>query len=300
MHIMNMSKKKFESLKTLPLEDNIFNTEAKMYVFNEKNGWGGRWFVLKCLFNDIGTVFSNKLYTVNELIDRKNEIAIDELVMPEKLVCVDEKIVGFTLPLINSINFQTILDSPQVSNKEKVEYFKQIGIILEKIKNVRTYTSLNDFYLNNLHENNFVLNNDTGKINVVDMDSCKINGNIPFGSRYLSPMSKIGDVSKYKKVDKSICCEVFEISENTDYYCYMVMILNYLYGGKITNLSIDEYYDYLEYLRSIGVSSELINAFYLIYEEKNNINPYECLDSLSYIDGRTNYRVYEHVRKKNK
>lgn len=300
MHVMSMSKKRFNSLRVLPLEYNIFNTEAKMYIFNEKNGWGGKWYVLKRLFNDVGTGFSNKLYTVNELIDRKNEISIDELVMPEKLVCVDEKIVGFTLPLINNINFQTVLDAPYISNKEKIEYFKQIGVILEKIKNVRTYTSLNDFYLNDLHENNFVLNKDTGKINVVDMDSCKINGNIPFGSRYLSPMSKIYDVSKYKKVCKSICGEVFQIDENTDYYCYMVMILNYLYGDNITKLSISDYYDYLEYLYSIGVSSELINAFYLMYEEKNNINPYECLDSLSYIDGRTNYRVYEHVRKKNR
>ena len=131
------------------------------------------------------------------------------------------------------------------------------------------------------------------------MDSCKINGNIPFPSRYLSPISHINEYSKYKKVgDVSLIGESFKIDENTDYYCYIVMLLNYLYGKSITKLSIEEFYDYLSYLHDIGVSYELINMFGLIYTEHANVNPFEYLDELSKLDGRSNYRVYEYVRKK--
>ena len=218
--------------------------------------------------------------------------------MPEKLIAVNSKIVGFIEPLINGINFQTVLDSPEFTKEQKIEYFKQIGRILENMKNVRTYTSLTDFYLNDLHENNFILNTNTGKINVVDMDSCKINGNIPFPSRYLSPISLINNVPKYVKIEKeSLIGECFKVDENTDYYCYMVMILNYLYGKSITRLSMEEFYNYLSYLRTIGVSTELIDKFYSIYSEKDNENPFEYLDCLSEIDGRSNYRVYEYKRK---
>lgn len=299
MQIMNISEKRFKKLRLLDLSNDIFNTEAEMYIFDEKVGWGNKRCILKRLYNDMGTVFSNKLFTVNELIDRKGEIGIEELIMPEKLISVYGKIVGFTTPLIDNINFQTVLNSYEFTREEKIAYFKEIGMILERMKNVRKYTPLTDFYLNDIHENNFILNTKTGKINVVDMDSCKINGNIPFPARYLSPFSLINDISKYRKRNIVNCDDCFEISENTEYYCYIVMILNYLYGSRITKLSIEDFYDYLEYLHSIGVSYELIEMFSLVYSEHDNINVYEFLDELSCVDGRSNYRVYKHVRKKN-
>lgn len=32
------------------------------------------------------------------------------------------------------------------------------------------------------------------------------------------------------------------------YGCYIIMILNYLYGENVNNLSLTDFYDYLEYL----------------------------------------------------
>lgn len=298
MIVTNISEKKFKTLKPFDLPNNVFNTEGQMYIYTEKDKWETKEYVMKKLFHDNGTAFSNKLFTVNELIDKKDTIGIEELVLPEKLISVHGKIVGFISEKRDNLNFQTVLDSYEFTNKKKIEYFKEIGRILETMKNIRTYTSLTDFYLNDLHENNFILNTKTGKINVVDMDSCKINGNIPFPARYLSPISLINSVSKYKRVEEnSIIDECFEIDENTEYYCYMVMILNYLYGNRITSLSIDGYYDYLAYLHSVGVSYELIDKLALIYTEHDNINVYEYIDELSKLDGRTNYRVYKRIRK---
>ena len=85
MQILNMTKKRFDSLEPLDLPNGIFNTEATMFLVPEKNKWRKKQEVLKKFFNSSGEVFSNKLYTINELIEKREMIGIDELIMPTSL-----------------------------------------------------------------------------------------------------------------------------------------------------------------------------------------------------------------------
>lgn len=295
MKVLNMSSNSFNELKLFSLPSNVFKNEGDLFVFEEN----GNKHLIKKLHKHSGTVFSNKLYTINELIDKKEQIGIKELVFPERLIAVHNKIIGFSMPLIDNINFQTILDSSEFSVEQKIKYFKEIGEILEKMRNIRENTPLEDFYLNDMHENNFILNKETGKINVVDLDSCKINSNLTFGSRYLSLFAPISNVSKYKQDDDSISIGAyFKVNQNTDYYCYTLMILNYLFGGMVIKLNIEQFYDYLSYLHSIGISNELIDVFSLIYMEKDNVNPYEYLDELVNVVDKCHCNAYRLNRKK--
>ena len=299
MEILNISEKKFNTLKPFELEKNIFNGEAKLFVYEEKNKWDKQQYILKKLYNDFGTVFSNKLYTVNELIDKKRFIDIDELVMPDRIVTIDSKVVGFIMPLIENINFKTMLDSIEFSNEQKIAYFKEIGEILEKMRKVREYTSVHEFYLNDIHENNFILNKETGKINAVDLDSCKIGHNLPFVSKYLSPFSPINEFSKYRKVTSGLSVGGCILpDQNTDIFCYVITILNYLVGRNINNFKMVEFFDYLTYLHTLGVSYELIDKFALIFSNKENENPYEYLDELVNVIGKSHYNVYKLTKKK--
>ena len=76
------------------------------------------------------------------------------------------------------------------------------GLDYEKETTITTkYTDIKDFYLNDMHENNFIIDNNTDSIRVVDIDSCKINGNYTFGSKYLSPTSFISATRKYQQED---------------------------------------------------------------------------------------------------
>ena len=77
-----------------------------------------------------------------------------------------------------------------------------------------------------------------------------------------------------------------------------MMILEYLYGDKLTNLSIGDYYVYLEYLSSLGVSKELLDKFALIYSSKDNENPYEYLPSLEEFYGKTSNWAFKNARKR--
>ena len=297
MQILNISKRRYETLKRLELSNRIFNTEAQMYIIPGKNKWSKKQSVLKRLYLDNGEIFSNKLYTIHELLDKKEEIGIDELVMPEALAAVDSSIVGFTMPYISNINFQEIMDSNEFTTEQKIAYLKEVGELLEKISHVRKYTNVKDFYLNDIHENNFILNKETGKINAVDLDSSKIGNNLTAAARYLTPASQLPLISKYIPLERSVG-GVYEISENTEIYCYIIMIFNFLYGDNVGKLPIQEFYVYMEYLSKIGVSKEFLDKILYIYTGKNNENPYEYLDELKHFYGRAHKNVYEMVRKR--
>jgi len=297
MQIFNMSKKRFDNLPPLELPDGVFNTEASMFLIPGKNKWNKKPEVLKKLYHDSGEVFSNKLYTVNELIDKKEIIGIDELVMPESLAAVNGDIVGFTLPYIPNINLQTVLESNDFTIEQKVAYLKEIGALLDKVRKVREYTAVKDFYLNDIHENNFILSMWDWKIHAVDLDSAKIGNNLTCASRCLSPMSQLPLVPKYKPLERS-AGGIYEVNQDTEIYCYIIMILNFFYGSNISKLSLADFYVYLDYLAKIGVSKEIIDMISYIYTGHENKNPYELLDELIPFYGRMHRNTFECVRRR--
>ena len=71
------------------------------------------------------------------------------------------------------------------------------------------------------------------------------------------------------------------IDENIDLYCYVIVILNYLYGENINNISIEEFYDYLNYLDSLKINYNLLECFERIVSNGNNINPVGYIDALT-------------------
>lgn len=311
MEIKNVSEKKLKSFKKLDLPREILNTEAELFLVEDKNNWNKHLQLFKKLYFDEGEIFSNKLYTINELIDKKDEINLEELVMPSKLITVKGRVAGFTMPYIENINLKTILTSHDFDIKYQISLLKEVGEILEKIKKVRDYSKVTDFYLNDIHESNFILNKKTNKLNVVDLDSCKIGNNLAQSSKYLANAKPILiKMNKYENIDEeekdyykyeqnhNKIGGIFTINENTDLFCYNIMILNYLYGGNVAKLNLSEFYLYLEYLVDIGLPKEMADIFNLLYIEKDNKNPYELLDSIEKPVYKSNHNVFKNKLKK--
>ncbi len=272
MQIIELNRRTIRKMKKIELEAGNINTEGNLYLFEEKNKWHKEKKVYKELFHDIGHIFSNKLFTLNELIDNRELIGMEELVIPEKLAVVDNKVEGFVMPYIHNISFYSILNDQNISNHDKIRFFKEISEIIKRMDNVRKNV-IPDFYLNDLHEGNFIYNINTKRINVVDMDSCKINGNKPFVSKYLTPLSPIVDMpGKYAVHDEEANLGYIIPDRNSDLYCFAVMVLNYLYKDRITRLSKEAYYLYLEYLISIGLPMDFVSSLARIYEYKDNEN----------------------------
>lgn len=301
MQVVNFTKRQFNKLKQIELEKNVLNNEAKMYYLYIKKEWEKRKYILKKLYNKKGEIFGNKIYTINALLDKKDEINMEELVMPEALGVVSQKIVGPIMPYIPSINLSYILASSdyEYSLEEKIAYLQEAGAILEKMHKVREYTSVKDFYLNDVHEDNFILNKKTNHINVIDLDSSKIGNNLPFASYYLGLLGLHTYSSKYQETDSDHFIGAFyEVNENTDIYCYIMIILKFLYQYDVNNMMPEEFYDYLEYMSELGISKEIIDIFSTILINKDNINPYEYLEELIPYYDKLNRNAFVRERSK--
>lgn len=277
MQIINMSKTKLNSLEPLILPKNVTSTECELF----KYPYYGKEKLLKKLHRTDGIIFANKLYTIEALNANKDSMP-SNFILPESLVSINKKIEAFTMKYIKGINLSVILNNPDITYEEKIHYLKSIGRILEQMQNIRKYTNLNNFYLGDIHEDNFLVERDKQEIYIVDLDSCKIAGNKSFPGRYLTNSSLIKyNSTKYQTLSQTDDLADYKIDENTDIYCYIIMILNYLYDGRVDRLSLDKFYDFINYLEDIKVNIELIECFNKIVVGGNNINPCNYLDTLT-------------------
>ena len=293
METMSISYKKFKELKKLELDNSILNTEGKLFFVIDKNKWNTKMKLVKSFYNDFGVPFGNKLLTINSLSNQKDKINIDELVMPEKLVISNGNVIGYTMEYIEGTNLSLLLKDPKLSREKAISYLKQIGIILEKIEKLNEYEQVNNFHLNDIHEGNFVVDKED-TVHVVDMDSCKIDNNIPFISKYLTPYSLLELFpNKYSQKTGKGSLGFIMPDNNSDLYCYNIMILNYLYQDRITRLDMKDYFKYIDYLRSIGFPYELLDSFSRLFENADNINPYEYLELIPKDKGKAIKKVYD-------
>lgn len=277
MQIINMSKTKLNSLEPLILPKNVTSTECELF----KYPYYGKEKLLKKLHRTDGIIFANKLYTIEALNANKDSMP-SNFVLPESLVSINKKIEAFTMKYIKGINLSVILNNPDITYEEKIHYLKSIGRILEQMQNIRKYTNLNNFYLGDIHEDNFLVERDKQEIYIVDLDSCKIAGNKSFPGRYLTNSSLIKyNNTKYQTLSQTDDLADYKIDENTDIYCYIIIILNYLYDGRVDRLSLDKFYDFINYIEDIKVNIELIECFNKIVVGGNNINPCNYLDTLT-------------------
>ena len=253
MKIITLSKKKFENLTKVNLSKEIFNTEGNIYDFEYR----GNKKILKTLYTLNGYTFANKLYTI-EMLDSNKQYLPSSFYIPDYLCTVDGHVVGFTVPKIEGVNLSTILSSKDINYKEQIYYLKKIGEILNQLHNIRKYTPLKEIYINDLHESNFIVDNNNRELKVIDLDSCKIGSNEPFAARFLTPISMINGVEKYK-INEDINSNGYIVpNSDSDLYCYSMIILNYLFGDKVNNIGIENFYEYLNYLEYIGMNKELL------------------------------------------
>lgn len=129
MRAVTLNQKSFDTLTDLNIP--IINTEGRLYVLNDR-------LLFKRFYVDEGEYFGNKLLTLNTLIDNKEALSNRNLILPEKIVLVDKKVVGFTMPYINdNINLTILLDDKTIPLKDKLIYLRKVGEVLSKVQAVK-------------------------------------------------------------------------------------------------------------------------------------------------------------------
>jgi len=298
MKVTSISRKAFERLEKMKLSGNIRNTEAVIYDYTPKQNPSPK--IFKKLHYQTGAVFGNKLFTI-EMLDSNKDYLPTYFCIPDSLVTVGGVVQGFTLPKIEGRNLSDILNDSKEPVGNKIFYLKKVGQILEQLEKIRKNTDLTDIYINDLHESNFIVNEKNHELYVIDLDSCKIKDNQPTPSKYLTSKSLVNSVQgKYQFAPSDCPTYGYVIAdENSDLFCYTMMFLNYIYGENTIKLNLEEYYEYLEYLRTLGYSTKFINALRTIVIPQKNENISQYLDELTPEQiYRSREQVYRYVKKK--
>lgn len=290
MRSISISKRKFDNLQVYNTSD--VNTEGVMYDFS----YHGSVKLLKKLYVSDGVSFAQKLY----ILECLNSMTLpDSFIVPDSLVTINNNVVGFTVPKIDGVTLKQMLDNHDFPFDVKIRFLKEVGSILDSMVGIRNNTDFRHFYLNDIHESNFMVNYATNSLCAIDLDGCKINPSFSFPSRYLTSGALLNYSDKYN-VEPNLKHGAYVMANyDSEIYCYIIMILNYLYGSNVNNMELGEFYNYLNYLDNIGVNRDLLNCFNMIVSNGKNIDPTEYLDSLnSEILCRSKKLVYDIVRKK--
>lgn len=253
----------------IKLSDNIINIESQLFRINIVNE-------IKVLKRFLVCDLDSKIFTINTLI--KNKDCFDErFIIPEKIALYGDEMMGYIMRYVDNYNLSYILNSNEYSISFKKDMLKQIGEILLYTDKIRKQNKeLSNFYIGDLHTNNFMYDKHYNVLTVCDLDSCKISPEFNFPSLYLLTSPSLSFMSKYPLDINGDNV----INSNTDIFCYIILILNFLYGGNVQKMGSTDYYNYLEYLKKNGLSSELVDLFARIYSEDDNINPVDLIESI--------------------
>lgn len=278
MKTENISKNQFKKLEKLDLPNNIINTESVLYPYVIKNNWEAEPKILKIFHTFQKEYFANKLTILNLLDIYYDDIYMPELVLPERKLNIANEERGYVMPFIkNNANLFTILNHVDIDIKTKISFLKEVGKIIEKVHNIKAVED--EFFLGDIHESNFIYDYDEKMIKAVDLDGSKLKSSYPFHSKYLTTNDNIKHKSLQHKYKRNYNGE-FIPNKNTEWYCFIIMVLNTISSGKIVNLSMQDYYLYLELLLDNGFDRKFLDATSAIYEKKNNINITPYLDTI--------------------
>jgi len=180
---------------------------------------------------------------------------------------------GYSNTLDQFINLST------TSFNDKIIVLKNIGKVLEHLHYLRTEENLlKNFFISDLHEGNILVDHNTKKIQIIDFDSCKIGNNKAFLSKYLQFLKTYSYVTKILKYKYPKETHYFIGNENTDLYCYLIIIMKSLLDINIHLMDVTEFYQTISFLESQDFPKEICFCLRNIYFPCDNVNPYKYLD----------------------
>lgn len=267
--IIIFTERNLKELTELQLPTKIINTEARLYIYKENDRWQQEDKLLKVFYNNEPENMANKVFVLEHLMQLKKRIQFEELVFPEALVSVDQIVVGYVMPWIReNINMALLLQDKNVSLQEKMNYLRQIYLILKDLKAKQKNENM-PFYLGDIHESNFIFNVDRQKIQAIDVDSGYFLGALAPVSKFLAFNEKLLNYPSKYPID--IRNDQHIPNDNTTILSFIYMFLNTISEEKSYKWSYEKFYTYLEFLYQESVDPEFLNVLSSIYSDEPTI-----------------------------
>ena len=242
------------------------------YVYQKKND---RKKIIKVFETNSLEYLKMKQYTLGLLLENKLELQNLKIAIPEDGVKIDGVLRGYQAKYIKGSPLSYVLYDTGVSLDMKISCLKQVGLLLREMEQIRNSNSnLGNLFYNDIHEKNFLVTSNN-EVMGIDFDSCSILDNTPVQGLY-SMMLRENQInnSKYRQCAR-VCDDSTEyvVDKNLDLYCYMMMVLNFMYGVPMYMWNSRKLNKYLDYLESINTNKELLYALSRIYDDRDdNVN----------------------------
>lgn len=273
-------------LKKYPL-DGIIYAESEIYYLKREKDWSNS-ILLKKLHNTKDENRVNRKIETIKTLQESELTSYKELVIPTDLVTIGGIKSGFTIKeVVDSTNLCLFLQNEYINASTKIDILKKIGELLRRVQSQKQ-----EFYFGDLQEYNFLVGKN-GEIYVVDLDSSAVNKKAALESKYIIIDRRIRNVDKYNITEMKLAYP----SNDIDIFCYNSMVLNYISGIYLHRLEDDEYYEYLEYLKNIGIPEKMIDIYINHYTNKSNESVVDYLDEIPSVY-QANYSVFKALKKK--
>lgn len=259
---VKLTKRKLRQLERLQLSSSIVNTEARLYLNKYKDTWVHKKELFKVYYRDEDEYLMDKMHVILQLLMNKELLDMEELVLPNSLVTVDDKISGYSMPFIeNNINYTILLKNPKIKLDLKLKFLKEILKVLKKLADKKELED--NFFLGDIHEANFLWDMDEQNIKVVDIDSAYINNSPISISKFLTFNEKLENVSSKYVMDEE--SERIIPSRETTIASFWFMFLDTISNGNSYKWSLNEYYAYISFLKKQGIDEVIIEELNKMY-----------------------------------
>ena len=287
MDAIVLTKRQFEKLKQHLVPEHISNAEASLFIIPSKNQFNDK--LIKVYRVNSGETFGKKLYVVNSLIDAKEKIDSRDIILPEKLVVVDDKVVGASQEYINNnVNMVDMINNTKIPVDKKIDLLKQILGIINHVR--YKSDSVNGMNIGDVHLGNFIYDLSDKRVKNVDTDSYSIGG----VKQPVAPMTLNFD--NFEGLEKKYNFNYVGLTvpnNESDMMYYQFIVLNTIANYEINKLSLNEFYDYLQFLRDNGYLYEVIDCFASIYNNKSNYIDNDILEQLKSATPSDDYRSFK-------
>ena len=205
-------------------QENNFNSYSSLFIVDNE--------VIK-IYTDRYDKVKFNIITLKSLFEKEKYLRkIKELVLPNKLIKHKNNIVGFSMPYIEGLTLEEIINNNSYSEKEIEEIFiKILNVIIELSKLPF------DFCLADLHEKNVIVDSNKN-IHLIDCDGFVIDDN----QMVIDGSILMGKYLEQKNKDE----DLNGVNVSGDYFCLLCIVIDYIFKNKIH--TIDDLKDFSEYL----------------------------------------------------
>ncbi len=228
-----------------------YNSYSELFIHNNE--------IIK-IYNDKNSYSEFNINVVKNILNKKSFLKeINGLVLPNNLLIYNNQIVGFSMPYINGITLQEIINDNIYDDETIKKLFIKVLDIIDRLKKLNF-----SFYIGDLHEQNIIIDNNKN-VNIIDPDSFIIDNNkLCIDGNYI--------IGRYANSYYNNS-ELKEINNSVDYYSLLCMIFNYVFKDIIEDkLDPVNWLKYDDQFKELYPIVDRVNKdFILSIDDINNI-----------------------------